>query len=516
MEDQQANMVSRDQSTNSEVLGNGGRPKRNVPPKHLDPEVYDLSNNDKTSRGQRGSTQARGGTRGRGGTNRTVSENKANTRASSSALNSEPIQQNSERNENVDSDNESVIGADLQLGEVMEKVGEMDTRIDRNAENANNFLLALIKVLNLPIEAINGLKQIAKDNENSETHTWLQNCVAMMGTRNYAEVVETGNETETETQQNTVRRTEAVSQESVRQIVRQETPVILKQMFEDSKRKKNIIIIGMREGYDDCMLVEDMLKQMGCWRAIRDICRDPIRLGVARRGKKRPIKVEFRDEEAVEFIIRNKTTLKYTGFCTIYINRDLSYEERERERENRRRNGRNGNSRAEEENASNSGSSTRNSQNPNTNRNGNNATQSTGRTSEVNNREMQSQNAGGQTHEINESASQNLTTQQPAPIQGEGRAPGAGNEEGGSSRPTSISDAAAGRSDIVTDMTEVASSALQGITSILAAITPKRQGTAEPKRNIAREQSGERQNVMDAQRDNNSGNSREGEGSGGD
>ena len=70
------------------------------------------------------------------------------------------------------------------------------------------------------------------------------------------------------------------------------------------------------------------------------------------------------------------------------------------------------------------------------------------------------------------------------------------------------------RSDLVAGIAEVASTAYQGISSIVAAITPSRPGATEPRRNIAREQTGE--NAMEAQSNSNSGNRGGRMGSGGD
>ena len=114
--------------------------------------------------------------------------------------------------------------------------------------------------------------------------------------------------------------------------MRQETARI-----EDARRKKNIIIIGMAEGYDEREQVKDMLEALDCRGTIRAIIGRPTRLGAIRRERKRLLKVEFNDERAVEYIMERRWNLKFTEyFYSVYINRDLCKHDREKEKEERR------------------------------------------------------------------------------------------------------------------------------------------------------------------------------------
>ena len=103
-------------------------------------------------------------------------------------------------------------------------------------------------------------------------------------------------------------------------------------------RKKNIVITGMDEDYDDDVLVGNMLQVMGCGFLYHDINKRPTRLGMKRNNRTRALKVEMNNEEAVEVIMKCKKELRNRNenFYKIYVNRDLRKEEREKEIEQRK------------------------------------------------------------------------------------------------------------------------------------------------------------------------------------
>ena len=156
-----------------------------------------------------------------------------------------------------------------------------------------------------------------------------------------------------------------IPQHNARQNLRQETERIIQETLEERMRKKNIIIIGMDEGFDDMKLVRKMLEEIGCSRAIRDIDRYPTRLGSFRAGRRRPLKVEFNTEMAVDHIMKYKKELKGSmNFYSIFINRDLCRQERERQRDLRRGIPNNNNFRPDETSANGGGHGNRPRPNP--------------------------------------------------------------------------------------------------------------------------------------------------------
>ena len=211
----------------------------------------------------------------------------------------------------------------------------------------------------LPSEVINGLRNIANENVETQRYTWLNNCVASIKPERFTEAREAAainsdtrtnaseNEEVTDVQREEVA-TPIITRENVRHILHQETNIIL-ETLEDKKRKKNLIVIGMEERYDDLECVKEMLHQLGCDQVIRDIVGYPTRLGTAKWGRRRPIKVELRTERAVDYVIENKKWLKQTrDFFRVYINRDLNRQDRIKERDERLKNRGNGNSGAED------------------------------------------------------------------------------------------------------------------------------------------------------------------------
>ena len=361
MEGQQNNIqVSGSQSSNSNVSEKSVRPR--VP--KFDPNVYDMSvgsddgHETKPRKGQRGA-QARGARPGpsqKGGAKRgrpAGGSKSVNTRTSENT-------NNSVRNKNVsnDSDSENEIDKiDEQLECLEEKMNVEKNRNEWTAENIYTVIESLFQVL--PIEAINGLKSMAIENKETQRFTWLNNCVASINPERFTEAREAAtinsgtrtnaseNEAVTDVQREEVA-TSNITRENVRHILHQETNIIL-ETLEDKKRKKNLIVIGMEEGYDDLESVKVMLHQLGCDQVIRDIVGYPTRLGTAKWGRRRPIKIELRTERAVDYVIENKKWLKQTrDFFRVYINRDLNRQDRMKERDDRLRNRGSGNSSAED------------------------------------------------------------------------------------------------------------------------------------------------------------------------
>ena len=109
----------------------------------------------------------------------------------------------------------------------------------------------------------------------------------------------------------------------------------VKVTLEDLARKKNIILTGLNEGPYDLDNVYQMLEEIGFGRATRHIVR-VTRLGTFRGGRKRPVKVEFDSEKCAKDILFYSKRLYHTeNFYAVYINKDLSREEREKEKRER-------------------------------------------------------------------------------------------------------------------------------------------------------------------------------------
>ena len=111
---------------------------------------------------------------------------------------------------------------------------------------------------------------------------------------------------------------------------------MIQDRLEDRNRLKNIIVIGVLEGYDDEFEVRRLLTQMGFPRMISEIEKRPHRLGTYKYGRNRPLKVEFRSERPVEHLMRfRKSIMDTEDYCYCFINRDLNKRDREIERINR-------------------------------------------------------------------------------------------------------------------------------------------------------------------------------------
>ena len=95
----------------------------------------------------------------------------------------------------------------------------------------------------------------------------------------------------------------------------------------------------MNEGYDDWELIHNMLWEMGLGRLSRDIVGNPNRLGRLRYdGRVRPLKIEFSNEQAVETLLDAKYDLLNTNnYFKVYLNKDMSRDEREAEIAERKR-----------------------------------------------------------------------------------------------------------------------------------------------------------------------------------
>ena len=81
-------------------------------------------------------------------------------------------------------------------------------------------------------------------------------------------------------------------------------------------------------------MVWEMLSYMGLEHLSQDIERQPTRLGPRRHdGRIRALKVEFRNEWAVEQILDQKYALRNPNgnYYNVYINRDMTKTERDAE-----------------------------------------------------------------------------------------------------------------------------------------------------------------------------------------
>ena len=112
---------------------------------------------------------------------------------------------------------------------------------------------------------------------------------------------------------------------------------LVHERLDELYRKKNIIVTGMSEENDDDNMIQEMFRVMRCQYMLRDIVGTPTRLG-ARGRKSRAIKIEMRNELAVERIMECKKYLKdrNENFYLVYVNRDLSKSDRDKEIQLRR------------------------------------------------------------------------------------------------------------------------------------------------------------------------------------
>ena len=500
-------MVSGSQPANSEVLGRG---RRQVQPNdRYNSRDFVTSNNggERTQGAQRGA-QASGTARGGRGTNANVGSGR--TRANSDLrTGNNASRRNSVTSENSESDSEE---DDRQIAEVSESVSETKRLIERNEVYTITCLLALLRAY--PASAVNKFKQDAMVNKDNENYTYVHNILAELeregremevSNPSYADAVGTRPDPTDEVRSDSAN-VGTVTHAEVREFIRQEAPRVI----EDSRRKKNIIILGMDEGYDERVQVEGMLREIECGSTISAISARPIRLGVSRRGRNRPIKVEFNDERAVKFIMDRKWNVRHTeNFYNLFINRDLCKHDREQEKASRRQNRASRNSSGAGEANPNGGRGGEergggpDSRNLNRNDNGvanrnvNVVTQEPRETIEPSERENQNQTTEDQTGNQNtQSIQQNLPT--PGTVQrSEIRAEGV---EGGSIGNN------VGRRD-----GEISRGATdQGLSEIVVTTptTPMRQGIAEPRRNIASEGNGRRRAENGEQSSSISGNRR--------
>ena len=349
---QDSGMVSRNQDTNSETLGRGKRPQQ---PSRLQTSGDFIMDNNGSNNvenrvngapapKQRGTAQTRGATRGgRGRKTNTNMDSDRITRQNSDLVNGN----NTNRRNSVSSENSDTEDEDRQIGEISESVSEAKEHVSKNEIYTKTCLLAILRTLSA--SSVDFFKQDASANKDNVNYKYVHSILAELNRSNpsYADVVGTeANPTEVVRSDNANVGTETyarsdnanvgtVTRDVVREIMRQEAP----RMIEDTRRKKNIIILGMDEGYDERGQVEDMLSAIGCGGKISAISARPIRLGVSRRGRNRPIKVEFNDERAVDFIIERKWNVRHTeNFCYLFINRDLCKSDREKEKLARRQN----------------------------------------------------------------------------------------------------------------------------------------------------------------------------------
>ena len=148
--------------------------------------------------------------------------------------------------------------------------------MERNAVFSNMFLMALLK--SLPASTVNRLRQDARENQNSVNYRWVHNTLAEFDSNNrrYADVTR-ANHSETETNaveneaQSSNTNTGTDRRDEIRQVPRQNAPRIINERIEDPRRKRNIIIANMAEGYNERKQVEGMLDELMCKGTIRAI-----------------------------------------------------------------------------------------------------------------------------------------------------------------------------------------------------------------------------------------------------
>ncbi|CAL4234847.1 unnamed protein product, partial [Meganyctiphanes norvegica] len=171
---------------------------------------------------------------------------------------------------------------------------------------------------------------------SKDSHALLQDYVSQEMTRRRTENME--NETnQNETERSIVTRTAPAGdgnlEDFIEQTVARKTTERVRETFEDIEKKKNIIISGLDENMDDEELIKEVFRIIGCRNLVNEIAKRPTRLGIARTGRNRPLKVELRNEWTVDEILRNKKELMFNNyFYRVYINRDLSKEDRENEK----------------------------------------------------------------------------------------------------------------------------------------------------------------------------------------
>ena len=246
-----------------------------------------------------------------------------------------------------------------EINEIIEEWEDFSEQAKIDAENKEHEQRNLLVVLNtlfncFPREIVQDIKEVTKDN-NSEDHVWIKqivdNALADDTVKFYREnkPVETvGNPSGRPRREAALTAdappytpapfaaTQALtgapavnSNADIEERVKKEITVKL----DDIYRRKNIIISGMAEGFDDYRIVCDLFRAMGIEYLINQIESAPIRLGPPHNnGKIRAVKVELRNEKTVEQVLNAKYELKWTNnYYLIYINKDLSRTDRDRE-----------------------------------------------------------------------------------------------------------------------------------------------------------------------------------------
>ena len=251
------------------------------------------------------------------------------------------------------SDNDDVDSQSDQLdpSEIMENyINEYEERIENNSdgiqylkENIGTVFKFLWQVL--PLSTVQLVAERTKD-VNSNDHQWVQdlsyqrlgsggNTNAEKGKNEFVNIDKaTGTATAGATAAPQTELNYATAAASTPNApITNDLNKLIRDNLEDMHRKKNIIIAGMDEEYDDDLLIRDMLRVMGCGFLYHDINKRPTRLGMKNNNRPRALKVEMNNEEAVEVIMKCKKELRNRNehFYRIYINRDLRKEEREKE-----------------------------------------------------------------------------------------------------------------------------------------------------------------------------------------
>ena len=311
------------------------RRKGNMPP-HLD--VYQVEN--VVGLGRSLTEASAKGSRGNGGSIQT----KQRGRKGNDSDSEDDISQSDRSDQGDVSDREEINNLENDLEEYKES---NDKVIQYLGDNVKVVLKLLMSVL--PSATVHQLNEQTKDIKSSD-HQWAQDFIYQrLGGKTDADkgknvVVNTGADSSTATAPQgepgiTYANVAATAATTLPNAPNQDdlNNLILKNI-DDMNRKKNIVITGMDEDYDDALLVRNMLGVMGCGFLYHDINKRPTRLGMRRNNKNRPLKVEMSNAEAVEVIMNCKKHLKNPNenFYSIYVNRDLRKEDREKEIEQRK------------------------------------------------------------------------------------------------------------------------------------------------------------------------------------
>ncbi|CAL4171066.1 unnamed protein product, partial [Meganyctiphanes norvegica] len=221
-----------------------------------------------------------------------------------------------------------------------ERVHENTDRITYCEESHATCLGVIFRVLFKKLTS-DEMADIVKEagSTSKESHALLQNYVSQEMTRRGTENMEIETN-QNESERSIVTRTAPAGdvnlENFIEQTVARKTTERVRETFENIEKKKNIIISGLDENMDDKELINEMFRIIGCRNLVNEIVKRPTRLGIARTGRNRPMKVELRNEWTVDQIVRNKKELMFSHhFYRVYINRDLSKEDRENEKNER-------------------------------------------------------------------------------------------------------------------------------------------------------------------------------------